>query len=43
MSWQRCKVCGFTQSRKREVLEHIQNNHPPESLVEETNTLGRYP
>lgn len=39
MPYHRCKICGWTQARKTETIAHVTNQHPPESLVEESDTL----
>ena len=40
MGWYKCKICGFTQSRRRDVESHIENQHPMETLVLKTEILA---
>ena len=42
MTLYKCKICGWTQSRIKETLAHIEYQHKPETLIEKTDTLGKY-
>ena len=39
MTFYKCKICGWSQERKSETISHIESQHPPESWVQESDTL----
>ena len=40
MVFYKCKICGWTQIKKREVENHIKQTHFIDSLILTSNTLS---